>query len=126
MLGKGAGGVAVRVWDTACTSHASMIGDPFIPTGQKSTKIFALADGHPTPVTTIAKLEHNVREPARTVGMVPALANQSLLSGGKFAEAGYISICDGNKVNIFDGRTAKIEVSEAAVLKGWRCPKTKL
>ena len=69
-----------------------MIGDPFIPTGQKLTKIFALADGHPTPATTIAKLEHNVREPVRTVDMVPALANQSLLSGSKFAEAGYISI----------------------------------
>ena len=94
-----------------------MIGHPFIPTGQKSTKIFALADCHLTPATTIAKLEHNVREPARTVDMVPALANQSLLSGGKFAEAGYISICNGNEVNIFDGRTAKIEVSEATVLK---------
>ena len=52
---------------------------------------------HPTPATTITKLEHNVREPTRTVDMVPALANQSLLSGGKFAEAGYISICDGNE-----------------------------
>ena len=93
-----------------------MLGDPFIHTGQKSTKVFALADGHPTPATTIAKLEHQVREPAQTVDMVPDLANQSLLSGGKFAEAGYVSICDGNKVNIYYGRTAKITVSEAAVL----------
>ena len=91
---------------------------PLHPNGAKLTKTFALADSHPTPATTIAKLEHNVREPAFTVDMVPALANQSLLSGGKFAEAGYVSICDGNEVNIFDGRTAKMEVSEAAVLKG--------
>ena len=103
-----------------------MIGDPFILTGQKSTKIFALANGHPTSATNIAKLEHNVREPACTVDMVPALANQFLLSGGKFAEAGYVSICDGNEVNIFDGRAAKITGSEAAVLKGWRCRQTKL
>ena len=60
-----------------------MLGYPFIHTGQKSLKVFALADGHPTPAITIAKLEHQVREPARTVDMVPALANQSLLSGGK-------------------------------------------
>ena len=58
--------------------------------------------------------------------MVPALANQSLLIGGKFSEAGYVSICDGNGVNISDGYTAKIIVSEPAVLKGWRCPKIKL
>ena len=50
--------------------------------------------------------------------MVPALANQSLLSGGKFAEAGYVSVCDGDEVNIYDGGTATITVSEYAVLKG--------
>ena len=70
-LGALNGSILSAAWDTACTSHAGMIGDPFIPTGQKSTKIFVLADGHPTPATTIAKLEHNVREPARTVNTVP-------------------------------------------------------
>ena len=39
---------------------------------------------------------------------------------------GYISTCDGNEVNIYDGHTARIVVSEAAVLKGWRCPQSKL
>ena len=58
--------------------------------------------------------------------MVPALADQSLLSGSKFADAGYISICDDKKVNIHDGRTARIIVSEAAVLKGYKFPRTKL
>jgi hypothetical protein len=108
-------------WDTACTSHAGKPDDPFIPTNKRSTKVFALADGHATPATTVAKLHHAVREPARTVDIVPALQGNSLLSGGKFAEAGYISICDGEEVNIYDGRTAKITVSEEAVLKGWRC-----
>jgi len=120
------GSIPSAAWDTACTSNAGKIGDPFIPTNQRSTKVFALADGHPAPGTTIAKLHHPIREPARTVDMVPALAENSLLSGGKFAEAGYISICDGNEVNIYDGHTARIVVSEAAVLKGWRCPQSKL
>ena len=35
-------------------------------------------------------------------------------------------MCDGYKVNIYDGRTSKITVSEEAVLKGWRFPRTKL
>ena len=88
--------------------------------------MFALADGRPAPATTVAKLAHAVREPARSVDIVPSLAGNSLLSGGKFAEAGYISVCDGDEVNIYDGRTAKIVVSEAAVLKGWFCPRQRL
>ena len=46
--------------------------------------------------------------------MVPLLKAQYLLSDGKFAEAGYISVCDPNKVNLYDGRTAKIVVSKEA------------
>ena len=37
-----------------------------------------------------------------------------------------MSVCDGDKVNIYYGRTATITVSDAAVLKGWRFPRTKL
>ena len=120
------GSIASAAWDTACTSNAGMIGDPYLQTSEPSTKVFAVADGHRTPGANIAKLHHPVREPARTVDMVPALADQSLLSGVKFAEAGYISICDGDEVNIYDGRTARIMISEEAVLRGWRCPRTRL
>ena len=120
------GSIPSAAWDTACTSHAGRPGDPFLPTDRRSTKVFALADGRPAPASSVAKLHHPVREPARTVDIVPALKGNSLLSGGKFAEAGYISICDGEEVNIYDGRTAKIVVSEEAVLKGWRCPHSNL
>ena len=89
-------------------------------------KDFALADGYTTPETNIAKLEHIVREPTRTVNMVPAWANQSLLNGGKSTEAEYVSVCDGDKVSIYDWWSAKITVSDDAVLKGWRCLRTKL
>ena len=110
----------------ACTSHSGMVGDPFIQTYQRSNNIFALEDGYPTPETNIAKLEHTVQEPACTVNMALELDNQSLLSGGKFSEAGYVYVCDGDEVNIYDRRTAKIKVSEEAVRKGWRFPHTKL
>ena len=93
---------------------------------QWSNKIFSLADGNPTPATNISKLEHIVQDLVHTVNMFLALANQSLLSGGKFADAGYVSVCDEEKVNIYDGRTVTITVSEDAVLKGWWCPRTKL
>ena len=95
----------------ACTSHAGIVGDPFIQTKQRSTKIFALVDGHPTPATNIAMLEHRVIEPMHIVNMVALLANQSLLSRGKFAETGYVSVCNGDEVNIYDGHNSKITVS---------------
>ena len=101
----------------ACTSNAGMIGDPFIQITQQSTKVFSVADGLQTPGSNIAKLHHPVHKPAQTVDMVPALAGQSLLSGEKFAEAGYISVYDGNEVNLYDSRTARIVVYEEAVLK---------
>ena len=100
-----------------------------IPLNTDRTEVhqdFYLADGHPTPATNITKLEHRVNDTARTVNMVPSLDNQYLLSRGKFAEAEYVSVCDGYEVKNYDGRTATITVSEDAVLKGWRCPHTKL
>ena len=88
--------------DTACTSNAGKLGGPFIPKALQSNKVFALADGHPTPATTVSLLKHNLLEAARTVHIVPALAHQSLLSGGQFVDAEYISICDCDEVNIYD------------------------
>ena len=67
-----------------------------------------------------------MREPARTVDMVPALSDQSLLRRNKFSKAGYVTICDNKEVNIYDGRTAKIVVSEEAVLEGWFFPKARM
>ena len=69
-----------------------MIDEPFILTEKKSSKLFALADGHPNLATTVAKLGHNVRDTERPVNIVPALAKHSLLSGGKISGAGYVSI----------------------------------
>ena len=103
-----------------------MPGDPYIQTSKPSTKIFALANDYAIPGSNVAKLHHDVREPARTVDMVPSLTNNSLLSGGKFAQAGYVAVCDDKEVNLYDMRTVKIGISEEAVLKGWRYPRANL
>ena len=120
------GSILSAVYDTVCNSHTGMVDDPFIQTNRPSTKIFALADGHATAGSNVAKLHHNVREPARTVDMVPVLKKKSLLSGGKFAQVGYVSVCDDKKVSLYDIKTANITVSEEAVLTGWRCPTSNL
>ena len=113
-------------WDTIFTSNAGIIGDPFVQTDDPSKKIFALSDGNPAAGSNVAKLYHNVCDPAHTVDMVPALAYNSILRRRKFADSGYVSICYGNKVNFYDKQSVKITVSEEAVLKGWRCPYTSL
>ena len=64
MVGVLNSSISSASWDTACTSHAVIISNPFISTGKKSSKIFALADGHLTPSKTVTKLKHNVREPS--------------------------------------------------------------
>ena len=58
--------------------------------------------------------------------MVPSLDEKSLLSGNKFIQADNVTICDNQEVNIYDGRTEKIIVSEKAVLKGWFSPKSRM
>ena len=58
--------------------------------------------------------------------MLPSLRGASLLSTSKLANAEYVTIYDGNEVNMYDGRTARIHVNESAVLQGWRCPRKHL
>ena len=72
------------------------------------------------------KMEHKLRDPARDVHIVPILQHVSLLDTSKMADANCIAIYDNDEVNFYDGNTVKIEVSEEAVLRGYKCPQTKL
>jgi hypothetical protein len=99
---------------------------PLIPTGEWSRVVFHLPNVAMAVATRISKLHLNVRKPARSVNIVPALVENSLLSTNKFVEAGYTAIYDAKEVNFYDARTTKIVVSEAAILRGWRCPRAKL
>jgi hypothetical protein len=50
----------------------------------------------------------------------------SLLSTSKLADANYITVFDKDEVKIFDAELANFKVTGKAVLKGWRCPETRL
>jgi hypothetical protein len=71
------------------------------------------------------KLHHKLREPARSVHIVPQV-QYSLLITSKVIKADYIAIYDKEEVNFYDAKTTKITVLEEAVLKGWRCPEAGL
>ena len=106
------------VFDTAATSSAGKPGDNFIPTTERSDKIFNQPSGAQMEATYVHKLKHNVRDPAGRVDIVPNLAQDSLISGPKFAEAGYVTLLTPKELLIFDGEDLKITVSKEAVLRG--------
>lgn len=56
--------------------------------------------------------------------IVPGI-KKTLLSGNKMAEAGYTSLYDEDEVNFYN-KTAKIVISEEAVLTGYRYKRMKL
>ena len=81
--------------DTGATSSAGLVGDPYIPAGIKSTKIFHMLNGSAAPAYNVCKLEHKLRHPVRKVDMVPGLVDASLLRTSKIARAGYITLYNG-------------------------------
>jgi len=106
--------VPSAAYDTAATSSYGLHADPFIRTGRKADKIFRAAIGHSSVADDIRLLEHDLRDGAQEVHMVvPGLSDTSLISAGKLADEGYVSIFDKDEVTI-------ITVSRSAILKGWR------
>ncbi len=120
------GMIPSAVSDTGATLSAFLKKDPSRAMGELSTAVFHLPNSAIAPATTRNKLLHNVREPARSVNIVPALVKKSLLSTNKFAKAGYTIIYDKDEINLYNARTTKIMVLEEAILTGWRCPHQKM
>jgi hypothetical protein len=80
------GMIPSAVSDTGTTSSAFLKKDPSRAMGELSTTVFHLPDKAIAPATTRNKLLHNVREPARSVNIVPALVKNSLLSTNQFCQ----------------------------------------
>ncbi|KAL7488980.1 hypothetical protein ACHAW6_014747 [Cyclotella cf. meneghiniana] len=54
------------------------------------------------------------------------MKQHTLISVGKFADAGYVTVFDGEEVNIYYGLKAKLKFCEEVVIKRWRDPETGL
>ena len=99
-----------------------MVGDNFILRSEISNKIFHMPTGTTAPANVKAKLHHMVREPARTVDMVPNLNNNSLMSARKFADAQYITVLTTTEVLVYDDMgDLQLSISGEAILRWWRC-----
>eukprot|EP00804_Cyclotella_cryptica_P018674 CCRYP_007185-RA/>CCRYP_007185-RA protein AED:0.41 eAED:0.41 QI:0/0/0/1/0/0.5/2/0/395 len=117
------GTIPSAISDTGATSTAGALHDPFHSTTKPSTKVFLLPTGGTAQATHISQLMLNVRAPANQVDIVPNLT-QTLLSGSKFANAGYTAVYDKDEVNFYDSN--KIHVNATSILQGYRCPHTGL
>jgi hypothetical protein len=91
-----------------------------------SSKIFLNANGTTSKAGKQAVLNNDLRRAARDADIVPGLAMNSLLSTSKLADSNYITVFDKDEVKIFDAELANFKITGTAVLKGWRCPTTKL
>ena len=117
------GTITYSIGDTGARSTAGKPMDPFVATNEISTQVFGLPTGGMEPATTVAKLHLNIRAPANRVDIFPTL-EINLLSGSKFADAGYIAVYNVNEVNFYE--KSYVTITEKAVLRGYRCRKENL
>jgi hypothetical protein len=81
------------------------------------TAVFHLPNGATAAATMIHKF-HDLREPARSINIVPCLVGSSLLSTVKMVEAGYTAIYDDKEVNFYDTLTTKSRYWQTQSSKG--------
>ena len=117
------GSIPSAISGTGATSMAGTLHDPFRTTTTLSTKVFLLPTGGTAQASHISQLLLDVCAPANQVDIVPTLT-QTLLSGSKFADAGYTAVYDKDEVNFYN--SDKIHINATAVLQGYRCPHTGL
>eukprot|EP00804_Cyclotella_cryptica_P006269 CCRYP_010123-RA/>CCRYP_010123-RA protein AED:0.17 eAED:0.14 QI:0/0/0/1/1/1/4/0/941 len=108
------GTIPSAISDTSATLTAGALHDPFHSTTKPSTKVFLLPTGGTAQATHNSQLMLNIRAPANQVDIVPNLT-QTLLSGSKFADAGYTAVCDKDEVNFYD--SSKIHSNSTSILQ---------
>ncbi len=114
------GKIASTVADSGATSSIGTENDPSKRTGWPSTKEFRLPNGEIVPAKEIAEYLFDVRKPAKELHITPGISENSLLSTSKYADAGYITIFEKDRVNVYKAHNKLITVSREAVLRGWR------
>ena len=117
------GTIPSAISDTSATSTAGTLHDPFHTTMAPSTKVFMIPTGGTAHATLLSQLLLDVPAPANQVDLVPNLTH-TLLSGSKFADAGYTAVYDKDEVNFYD--SDKIHINATSILQGYRCPRTGL
>ena len=114
------GTIATTVVDSGATLSIGTESNPSKRTGKPSTKEFRLPNGEVVLAKDIAEYPFDVRKPAKELHITPGISENSLLSTLKYADAGYITVFEKDKVNMYNANNTIITVSREAVLRGWR------
>ena len=103
------GSIPSGIADSGTTSTVGAEKDKhlFNAMNEKSNKVFSVANGNMEHATEVKQLQHDLRESARRVDIVPGI-KMTLLSTGKLADADYISVFDKEGVQIYDANNTKI------------------
>jgi hypothetical protein len=112
--------------DPGAISSCSATCKGLQPTGKKSTKTFKVATGEQHPATDEMLLPIKLRDPARTVHVVPTMQHAPLLSVGKVADADYTTVIDKDTVTVYNTADVKCTVRATSVLRGTRDPSSTL
>jgi len=91
------GTIPSAISNTSATSTTGTLYDPFHTTMLPSTKVFLLPTGGTAHATHLSQLLLDVCATTNQVDLVPNLT-QTLLSGSKFADAGYTAIYNKDEV----------------------------
>jgi hypothetical protein len=117
------GSIPSAITNSGASSHVGTALDAykgaFIPTGKRSHKVFELPDGTKKSASEIQELQHDIRQPAKDIHIMPNICKNSLISTAKFAKAGYITIFDDKEVNVYNAQNTKVIVTWQAIIKGW-------
>ena len=82
------------------------------------TKEFTCPKGGIAKGTKKMEMDHEMWKVTLEMNVASGLES-TLVSICKMAEAEYITVLDKGEAKIYHGKTAKITVSEEAILKGW-------
>ena len=111
------------ILDSGASSTFMRPQDGSILTGEKSTKKVGIPDGRAIQASERALLPwHKLRRNTRQCDILPGLHDNSLVSVGKLADAGYYTlfIPADQDVQVFDANKMKVNISADDVLRGWR------
>ena len=94
------GTIPSTVVDSGWTSNVGTKDDPCKRTGVASNKVFILSGGQALATSEMATYPFNLLAPAPEVHITPGITSNSLLSTGKCADAGYITVFNKEQVKI--------------------------
>ena len=102
------------------TFNVGKYGDGLHLTGKPSYEVFKVSTRHEAQATETETMEHKLREPVNTFGMVPGVFLGLLASTSKFCDAVYVTVFDEDEFSIYNAETTTITASKKPILKRWR------